>query len=241
LLHYFPNLCIIGEEDVSVEGKDAINLDANSIDPFASYNRELEIQKLTVWVDPLDGTSSFVIGALEGVTTLIGIAYEETPIFGIIHQVFGDGAPSYFGGIEFGTFYKDQEGIRPFHPVQCEDFTITGTRLHKTPLNEEMNSILRPDRIIEADGCGNKSLQVVRGIASSYFTCTTKTYKWDMCPSAAFMRAFNGFVVDYNGRDLPFNKEADKKNQFGAIVTLKEDYKYRIIEAWRSLGRDTLA
>jgi 3'(2'), 5'-bisphosphate nucleotidase len=48
----------------------------------------LETDKLVIWVDPLDGTMNFVTGDLMGVTTLIGVAYEGRPIFGVIHYPF---------------------------------------------------------------------------------------------------------------------------------------------------------
>jgi 3'-phosphoadenosine 5'-phosphosulfate (PAPS) 3'-phosphatase len=45
---------------------------------------------LTVWVDPLDGTASFVKKEFDAVTTLIGIAYRGQALAGIISRPFPD-------------------------------------------------------------------------------------------------------------------------------------------------------
>lgn len=49
---------------------------------------EYEIEKLCLWVDPLDGTLDFVQNTLDNVTTLIGLTYENRPIMGVIGQPY---------------------------------------------------------------------------------------------------------------------------------------------------------
>lgn len=41
-----------------------------------------------VWVDPLDGTLSYVNGELDAVTTLIGLSVGSVPVLGIIGYPF---------------------------------------------------------------------------------------------------------------------------------------------------------
>ncbi len=41
-----------------------------------------------VWVDPLDGTLSYVKGELDAVTTLIGLSVGSVPVLGIIGYPF---------------------------------------------------------------------------------------------------------------------------------------------------------
>jgi len=43
-----------------------------------------------VWVDPLDGTSDFVIGNLTAVTVLIGLAINDYSRIGIVHHPFSE-------------------------------------------------------------------------------------------------------------------------------------------------------
>lgn len=45
---------------------------------------EYEIDKLCVWLDPLDGTLDFVMNNLDNVTTLIGVSYNNQPLLGVV-------------------------------------------------------------------------------------------------------------------------------------------------------------
>lgn len=104
LYHYFPGIQIIGEEDVELENSDIREINLELIDEslIASDQRDLEIGKLVLWVDPLDGTYNFTIGDLIGVTTLIGISYDSEAIFGVIHHPFAENSPTYWGGLGVG-------------------------------------------------------------------------------------------------------------------------------------------
>jgi len=59
--------------DLFMEGKKGVKI-----------NNEFEIEKAIVWVDPLDGTLSYVNNELDSVTTLIGLSYDSVPMMGII-------------------------------------------------------------------------------------------------------------------------------------------------------------
>jgi fructose-1,6-bisphosphatase/inositol monophosphatase family enzyme len=47
---------------------------------------EIEADEVSLWIDPLDATGCFVRGQLEAVTILLGIAWRERPVFGVIHH-----------------------------------------------------------------------------------------------------------------------------------------------------------
>lgn len=44
----------------------------------------IDLSKLIVWIDPLDGTLSYTQGYLDEVTTLIGASYQGKSRFGVI-------------------------------------------------------------------------------------------------------------------------------------------------------------
>ena len=46
------------------------------------------VEDLTVWVDPLDATKEYTEGHLDHVTVLIGIAFGDEAVAGVIHQPF---------------------------------------------------------------------------------------------------------------------------------------------------------
>jgi 3'-phosphoadenosine 5'-phosphosulfate (PAPS) 3'-phosphatase len=89
---HFPKLKFVGEEDTT--NKDFLksdyltteninfNFDENLI---GQENRELNIDDLCLFVDPIDSTSQFIKGNFEPVTTLIGLTNKGMPLFGIIH------------------------------------------------------------------------------------------------------------------------------------------------------------
>ena len=47
-----------------------------------------DVGDLTVWVDPLDATKEYTEGHLDHVTVLIGIAFGDDAVAGVIHQPF---------------------------------------------------------------------------------------------------------------------------------------------------------
>lgn len=53
-----------------------------------NLNNQFDLDKVIVWIDPLDGTLSFVQGELDSVTTLIGVSYQGVPYMGIIGRPF---------------------------------------------------------------------------------------------------------------------------------------------------------
>ena len=56
--------------------------------PSPSFNTLYDASKLSIFIDPLDGTKHYAEGSWDEVTTLIGITYENTPILGICARPF---------------------------------------------------------------------------------------------------------------------------------------------------------
>jgi len=50
---------------------------------------EVAAHRISVFIDPLDGTSAYTKGDYESVTTLVGIVVDNCPVFGVIGQPFG--------------------------------------------------------------------------------------------------------------------------------------------------------
>lgn len=87
---------------------------------------------MVIWIDPLDGSQSFMEGHLNHVTCMIGLAINKRPRAGIIHKPFYDQnlmmERTYFGTPECGVFVKDRfttklkrhEHITPVPPFYSE-------------------------------------------------------------------------------------------------------------------------
>lgn len=70
---------MIGEEEISFEGDLGIDYtkfkkDLIPENTFKTQYDWIDFSDSIVWIDPLDGTKSFVDGYLDGVTTLIGVS-----------------------------------------------------------------------------------------------------------------------------------------------------------------------
>ena len=92
---FWPNLTIVAEESQEFQGE--LEFDFNRLNPHIlsdqyflkgkkaeNFNNEISIEDSVVWIDPLDGTLSYVKNELDAVTTLIGLSNNLKPVLGII-------------------------------------------------------------------------------------------------------------------------------------------------------------
>lgn len=86
LKQFYPGIHIIGEEGSNgVPSEFEFSaIDKLSFSSFGFTEQEYELDRCTVYVDPLDATRSFVKGELSDVTCLITLAYEKKPVIGLI-------------------------------------------------------------------------------------------------------------------------------------------------------------
>jgi len=67
------------------EAMDGVSLPTNLL----LIEEEVAAHRISVFIDPLDGTSAYMKGNYTCVTTLVGIIVDNCPIFGVIGQPFG--------------------------------------------------------------------------------------------------------------------------------------------------------
>ena len=61
----------------------------------SAQHEKVECARVSVYIDPLDGTKNFAKGKYDAVTTLVAIVVDNTPVFGVICKPFGKkGEPS---------------------------------------------------------------------------------------------------------------------------------------------------
>ncbi|CAG9310916.1 unnamed protein product [Blepharisma stoltei] len=237
LYNLFPGINIIGEEQVELAESDIkqVNLDLIPEEIFPAELRDLDINKLVLWVDPLDGTYNFTIGELIGVTTLIGIAYESNAIMGIIHHPFADRSPTYWGGLGIGIHscfgdFNENSFIKP------NDFSVVQTKHWQIPHGEAFFKTLNAERNLYADGTGYDSVLVISGNASTYVFNRELTSKWDTCAGDGILQGIGGFVTDLNGQKILYDKDQPIKNKDGVVMSSKREDAQRVIEAWREFN-----
>lgn len=82
-----PELIIIGEESTKEVVKDK-EIEPPKLDLIKEDLPSFNINDIAVFVDPLDGTKEYVKGAVQHVSTLIGITVKKRPFAGVINFPF---------------------------------------------------------------------------------------------------------------------------------------------------------
>ncbi|KRW99652.1 hypothetical protein PPERSA_03453 [Pseudocohnilembus persalinus] len=226
--NFWPNLTLIGEEDEEYKGE--IEFDINSLNKQMilpsifkdlQQNQEFDINKAIVWIDPLDGTLSYVNNELECVTNLIGLTYEEKPLMGIIAQPFQmqeDGSYIFCPKIYFSHVYQNIVYKIDMKNMQMEDYAIQiNPSIHK-PQEHIQNQIivgtsknhicsnklqlvknLNPDKILQYGGAGKKWIDVIEGTVDYSIYIGQGTKKWDIAAGDAIIQSLGGILTSNSG------------------------------------------
>ena len=156
----FPLLKIIGEEQnlsdqsaftvVNDEDQEVLLMD------FPDHISSMNEEDLVVWVDPLDGTSEYTQGMLDHVTVLIGVAYKNRAVGGVIHQPYHNfnTEKTCQGRTLWGIPGVGSGGFKPQPPPSTK--IIATTRSHMTPLVQQTIDALKPDEVLKTGGAGYK-------------------------------------------------------------------------------------
>lgn len=163
----FKELKIIGEEGEEDLSKIPKNLIIDQFDSkFLAENvcpesfKDLSEKDITIWIDPLDGTKEYVDGFVENVTVLIGIAFREAAIGGIIHQPFFKCSTTQkMGRTIWGLKELGTSGYTKKSPPENK-FILTTTRSHSNEIVNATIDAIKADEVLKVGGCGFKVLQV---------------------------------------------------------------------------------
>ena len=92
LTHHFPQIKIVAEEDEVFPGPLHVDFSQQQKKLFTNElfpeDLQINVEELTAFIDPLDGTLSYVNGDLNYVTVLLGFALNKRPIIGVIGQIW---------------------------------------------------------------------------------------------------------------------------------------------------------
>jgi len=229
LLSAFPNLTVIGEEDIPLDPTAAVNVDC---DPFVlskqcpeEYSQVTE-DNIVVWVDPLDGTAEFTQGLLDHVTILVGLAIDGKAVGGIINQPFYnyEDKNKIMGRTIWGVLGVGAFGWDRVEPPQNRRVLIT-SRSHSNPLVNRCIENMSPTHIERQGGAGNKVVKVMEGIADAYIFPSIGCKKWDTCAPEAVLCAAGGQLTDIFGNKIKYHATVEKQNYGGTIATLREHAK----------------
>ncbi|MEE6473871.1 hypothetical protein FKM82_010197 [Ascaphus truei] len=228
LARKFPQLTIIGEEDLPFQETDEDLIEIGQSEEVLKYScppqySSIKEEELVVWVDPLDGTKEYTEGLLDHVTVLIGIAYGGKAIAGVINQPYynyqaGNGAVlgrTIWGVLGLGSFGFELKEVPEGKHI------ITTTRSHSSKLVNDCIAAMNPDQVIRVGGAGNKIIQLIEGQASAYVFASPGCKKWDTCAPEAILHAVGGKLTDIRGNAFQYDKDVKHMNSAGVLATLR--------------------
>ena len=208
----YPGLSIVGEEDTP-ELQPALEQPALDLIDLARVPeglRNVPMDDVCVYVDPLDATKEFTLGRTWCVMTLIGITLRGVPVAGVMHQPFE-------GDNEDGHCIYSLQGYG-VHGLKKKEKLGTGvvavtTASHSSAALDEVIALVAPDSVVREGGCGYKALMVAQGQADVYLYPQPGTKRWDTAAPEAIFREMGGVMTDRFGKDIIYEKQGDMLNQ----------------------------
>lgn len=182
----FPEHGIVGEELDNIEG--------NS--PYKWF------------IDPIDGTSSFIQGK-PLFTTIIGLSYEDKPIYGLINQPISN--ERWQGGIAYQAKFNG-ENIQSRKKDELDDavFVTTSQYLFSNDEQVKIDSLRAKTKYQKYGGvflggdAYNYAL-LASGFIDIIVESGLKTY--DFMGLAPIIRSAGGEITDWDGNELDANSD----------------------------------
>ena len=200
---------------------------------------DVDTDRVTVVVDPLDGTKAYTEGDYGPVSVLIAIVLDGIPCFGVICKPFG--YPGYttildtqcvaiYGGSLLGTVYTAGGTICSLKPLVS---TTNGSSLPRAVISSSKSKgvvqqvvthlgsmgIIDPEPLM-VTGAGEKSLRVILRANNEglWFYPKPGTSLWDVAASDAILRSIGGKLTDGNGKDIDYNRSRENAKNMNGIV-----------------------
>eukprot|EP01126_Amoeba_proteus_P029206 TRINITY_DN2879_c0_g1_i10.p1 TRINITY_DN2879_c0_g1~~TRINITY_DN2879_c0_g1_i10.p1 ORF type:complete len:281 (+),score=60.59 TRINITY_DN2879_c0_g1_i10:90-932(+) len=216
----WPNLKVIGEEDVNGRARCDIHPSTTLLADRVLKQESFLLEDLIVYVDPIDATREFTLGNREAPMTLIGVVLKSTPIAGVIFQPLLENNNLFWGIVGYGV-----EGLPTRKQEEEKGLTLTITK-SKSPQLHDFVQKMQPLAVMRLGGCGYKALQVLLGNADLFVTTGTK--RWDSCAPEALLRALGGCVTDLKGQPIDYSPSQGVDNH-GAVFTRKGVNHHKIL------------
>lgn len=218
----FPGLKVVSEEHEAWEGDVALpRLDPGGLREDTSIlGGEIELDRLTVWVDPLDATQEYTENLNKYVTVMVGIAVDGRAVGGVIHKPFSNETIwswrrqrnhllnhlHIMDEVELNRVYPEDEGPR-----------VIVSRSHKGEVYKMVEKFKPPGVVTPAGGAGYKIWEVAAGHEDVYVH-SSLIKKWDLCAGAAILNTLGGRLTDTEGKDLDFTNEWEFRHESGLVA-----------------------
>ncbi|GAB0087253.1 Putative inositol monophosphatase 3 [Sergentomyia squamirostris] len=223
LHHIFPRLRIISEEDSSKMKCPDVKL--FDLDPTVLReslqipDESVDIDDVTVWIDPLDATQEYTERLFEYVTTMVCVAIKGKPTIGVIHNPFTMKTTWAWTGV------ATSEDLQKVKKEDLNDrATVIVSRSHAGEVKNFSKATFGENtQILTAAGAGYKVLQVIAGNATVYLH-TTAIKKWDICAGDAILRAVGGKMTNLVNEELPYGPQEPVLNAKGLLAAFNQHH-----------------
>jgi 3'-phosphoadenosine 5'-phosphosulfate (PAPS) 3'-phosphatase len=200
----------------------------------------VDADRVSVFVDPLDGTKSYARADYQSVTILIAIILDSAPCFGVICKPFGcNDTPSIldtgFVAIYGGTLLN---GVYVAGGNKCHKPLRTEGELPRAVISKSRsegivrdfvdelaaNQVIHPEPL-HVTGAGEKSLRLVMGTENEalWFFPKAGTSLWDVAASDALLRQLGGKLTDKYGRELDYSKSREDAGNDDGIIACNDE------------------
>lgn len=212
----FPKLKIISEEDTAKQSCPDVKL--FDLDPTVMHESSnvpdeiVEIDDVTVWIDPLDATQEYTENLFRYVTTMVCVAIKGVPTIGVIHNPFTK--KTVWAWVDKAVSepnLKRDDDVK--HPV------VIVSRSHSGEVKSIAKDVFGENsHIIPAGGAGYKVLQVLHNNATAYIH-STAIKKWDVCAGNAILTAVGGKMTNLKNQDISYSDKDSFVNENGLLAT----------------------
>jgi 3'(2'), 5'-bisphosphate nucleotidase len=236
----YPDIRIIGEEQSSSSFESDDDL-TQTFSPRCAPNMtnhawteinsgmHAQISELSIFVDPLDGTSEFINNRLHCVSVLIGIAKNGRRLAGVIARPFPDDVVCpqelMYGIVGAGVFIDGKRLVTPLLRTANSAIRVTTTLRRSNKVTDKFFELV-PCEIIKEGGAGWKLWLVAIGKADCYQYARPGTKKWDVLAGDAILSALGGVITDACGRPLTYAPDC-LGNDWGIMASLDKELHYK--------------
>jgi 3'-phosphoadenosine 5'-phosphosulfate (PAPS) 3'-phosphatase len=236
-------------------------------DAPTSNDDDIDVARVRVIVDPLDGTKSYSVGDYDSVSILICICVDGKPVFGVIGKPFGySRAPdlltpmldstccTLYGGTLLDGVYV-AGGPRIPHPLkQPKDNTtrplpraVISSSRSKGVVRDfcehvSAQGLIHPEPLL-VSGAGEKSVRLLLPVENEglWFFPVGGTSRWDIAAPDALIRVLGGKLTNKYGQLFDYSLSGSSENSDGVVVAIDPVLHDRVIEIFNDADSDWLS
>jgi 3'(2'), 5'-bisphosphate nucleotidase len=162
-----------------------------------------------IWmVDPIDGTSDFILGDT-GFVVMIGLVIDGRPMVGAVAHPLSEKV--YGGIVGGGAWVEESTGARtPLHTSSIDrapGIRLVASKTHRTPRIDRIKRALQIQDEMNVGSVGLKIGLVSEAVRDLYIYTGGRTKIWDTCGPEAILHAAGGSMTDVDGAPLVYDRE----------------------------------